>query len=69
MNLQKTEHDKDQVGKFIPTTVRKRMYLLDDIVAELNRRKFTSLDETRPDDLKKIISIVSDITQSPTTTR
>ena len=56
--MQKTEADSDPVGKFIPTTVRKRMALLSGIVAELNRRKFKRLDETRREDLLRVVTIV-----------
>ncbi|MDG6912920.1 MAG: hypothetical protein JRN51_07335 [Nitrososphaerota archaeon] len=59
--MRKPEAEDDPAGKFIPATVRKRMYVLNDIVEELNKRKFRNLDETNPTDLKSIISIVQDM--------
>jgi 3-methyladenine DNA glycosylase Tag len=60
--MEKTELDEEeQISRFAPATVRKRMYLLNDIVAELKRRKFRNLDETNPKDLKKVIALVQDM--------
>lgn len=53
--------DEGQLERFVPKTVQKRMALLRGIVAELNRRKFRSLDETSPDDLRKVIFIVQEM--------
>jgi hypothetical protein len=63
MNMQKpgTELDEGELERFIPKTVQKRMALLRGNVAELNRRKFRSLDENNPDDLKKVISIIEEL--------
>lgn len=61
MNMQKTGQGKDQAGKFIPASVRRRMDSLNDIVTELNRRRFRSLDETDPQDLRRVIFVVQEM--------
>jgi hypothetical protein len=62
MNMQRTgELDEGQLERFVPKTVQKRKALLRGVVAELNRRKFRNLDETNPDDLRKVIFIVQEM--------
>ena len=61
---QRIELDREQVLRalgFIPRTSQKRMLLLDQIVAELNRRNFKRLDETRHEDLRRVMAIVADM--------
>ena len=59
--MQKNEAEPDPAAKFVSTAARKRKYLIDDIVEELNSRRFGSLDESNPKDLKKVITIVQDM--------
>lgn len=53
--------DEEQLRGFIPKSSQRRMALLSGVVAELTRRKFKALDETNPDDLQKVVSIISDM--------
>ena len=58
--MQKTQPDEDPIGKFIPKTVLRRRALLEEGLAEVKKRKFRSLDETIPNDLKRVIDIIWD---------
>ena len=53
--------DEEQIKRFVPKTVQKRMALLNGVVAELSKRNFKRLDENNTEDLQKVISIVSDM--------
>ena len=60
MNKVNEGQEEDPAGEFIPAMVRKRMHIINDIRGDLDRRRFRSLDETDPDDLKKVIDIIQD---------
>ena len=60
MNMRKTGLEEDQIGKFVPKTVLRRKALLEEGLAEVKKRKFRSLDETDPRDLKRVIDIIWD---------
>ncbi len=58
------ELDEEQVLKalgFVPRTTLRRMVTLDQIVSELKRRNFRHLDETRREDLRRVMAIVADM--------
>ncbi|MDG7000212.1 MAG: hypothetical protein JRN15_13995 [Nitrososphaerota archaeon] len=57
----KVDLEEEQIKKFLPTTVRKRMALLQEIVTELNRRNFKHLDETNTEDFQRVVSIIEDM--------
>lgn len=63
MNMQKQSGglDNEQIERFIPKTVQRRLALLQEIVGELNRRKFTRLDAMNRRDLERVASIIWDL--------
>jgi hypothetical protein len=61
METQGREPNSDPAAKFLSTAARKRKYLIDDVVEELNHRRFGSLEESNPSDLKKVMAIVQDM--------
>ena len=55
-----SEIDQEQI-KFVPKTVLRRKALLEEIVEVLSRKRWKSLDETKPDDLKRVVAIIEDL--------
>ena len=60
--------DEEQLRRYIPKSAQRRMALLEEIVGVLDRKRWKNgLDETNPDDLRNVVSIVSDLHPEATT--
>lgn len=67
MKINISDTDIEKAMRYAPITVKRRLLIVDSIVAELNNNNFRALDETNAYDVECVMEIISRM--YPTVTR